>query len=236
MSSAANTAYKSLATEDESFDQDQDKGPTPGSRIVSVAVFCGAVASPLLLLVLVIRSFTLSSQNAAFPDVRSPKLQAHFLDPEPWDYDSYSPCGHSIESARNAGCKWSAMSFAWTPPECYDDEVELQFLNVHNWTWYSTEELLPGTELDRDAVIRGDEPNAAMDSFFHNVHCIFTLKKIQRSLLGIALSDNYMLRWDHAKHCEMYLMEDYQELHSGGHIHSEIVTGKVRYLDCVVTG
>lgn len=241
--------YQRIALEEDNTvngEKGQPIDEPTSSRLIRATILFSALASPILLLILVIRSYTGistiadSSDNhhhhSPYPDIRSPDLQAHFLSPEPWEYDSYSPCGHSIVEARAAGCRWSAMSFSWSPPECYDDEIEAEFLAVHNWTWYSTEELLPGTELDRDAVIRGDIPNASMDSRFHNVHCIYTLKKIQRSLLGIALADNYMLRWDHAKHCEMYLMEDYKEMHSGGSIHSEIVAGKAAYRDCVVTG
>ena len=36
----------------------------------------------------------------------------------------------------------------------------------------------------------------------YKMHCLYSFKKLYRAMLGLALSDNYILRSGHVEHCQ----------------------------------
>lgn len=146
--------------------------------------------------------------ESAYPSVRSPQLRSHFLTAGPWNYSSPSPCGLSVESAQQARCRWSAMTFAWYPAACYDEELDREFMGLQDWKWYSTDKLREEDELPRDAILRGKIPKAFMSMEYHKMHCMYTVRKLYRSTMGKALCDNYILTLGHLKHCEDFVLRD----------------------------
>ena len=145
-------------------------------------------------------------QSGWWQHLHSPGIQEHFLEKRPWNYSSPSPCGLSPDSARKVGCKWSAMTFAWYPPACFDAELNDKFFALQDWKYYSTEDLNEDHELPRDAIIRGDIPKAYMTMDYHRIHCMYTVRKLYRALMGFSLSDNYILTLGHLDHCERFVL------------------------------
>lgn len=164
-----------------------------------------------LILILLVSSSLLSSptpRESAYPNLHSSQLQSYFLTSGPWNYTNPSPCGLSSDSARDAGCRWSAMTFAWYPAACYDEELDREFMELQDWKWYSTDELREEDQLPRDIVLRGDVRKAYMSMEYHKLHCMYSVRKLYRSLMGAVLCDNYILRLGHLEHCERFMLRN----------------------------
>ncbi|RDW81843.1 hypothetical protein BP6252_02955 [Coleophoma cylindrospora] len=192
-----------------------------------LAAACIVLSSILILLVT--SPWVLKSQRpnttSRFPSLHSHQLQSFFLSSTtPWNYSNPSPCGSSPTEARLQGCKWSAATFAWYPSECYDSELENEFLQAENIQhWYATDSLAGGEEYSPAAVLRGDILIAYMPMAYHKLHCVLAGKKLYRALMGEALFDNYVLTKGHLEHCGHFMLwEDHPP-----------VKGEAKYLDCV---
>jgi hypothetical protein len=62
-------------------------------------------------------------------------------------------CGDTSETARQRGCHFDVISFAWKVPECFDGELMEQFLAERPWKWSLDEN---GTKLiDQDDIRTG---------------------------------------------------------------------------------
>lgn len=46
------------------------------------------------------------------------------------------PCGHTPNEAREKGCRFGMLNFAWVPEACYDEEIEEQFRNYADWGFW----------------------------------------------------------------------------------------------------
>ena len=183
-------------------------------------------AMALAFVVVLLSKFTLirrqETSNPPYPSLQQAQVRSHFLDAGKWNYSNPSPCGLSRESAQNAGCLWSAMTFAWYPPACYDKEVEDEFLGVSDWQWYASDNLSTEYKLPVGAVLRGDIRKAYMNRTFHKMHCLYSFKKLYRAMLGLALSDNYILRSGHMEHCQHFMVAENAPAVTGELSHSNI--------------
>ena len=227
-------SYEPLAADDENHESGSMKkvNPDPVStnqvwiacktRQLGVLVIL-FTALALAFVVVLISGFILirrqETSSSPYPSLQQPQLRSQFLDAGKWNYSNPSPCGHSPESAHNAGCLWSAMTFAWYPPACYDKEIEEEFLDLSDWQWYASDDLSPEDKLPVGAVLRGEIHRAYMSMNFHKMHCLYSFKKLFRAFLGLALSDNYVLRLGHMEHCEHYMVAE----------NAPAVTGKQLY-------
>jgi len=167
-----------------------------------------------------------SHHETTYPSLHSSsELQSRLLlGSSHWNSSSPSPCGHSVDSARAAGCKFSPMVWAWYPPACYDNELEQEFLSIPGWEYYTTKELKEQDRIAREEVERGDHPKVYTNLSYHRNHCVYSAMKLLRSFLGVTLSDNYVLSMSHMEHCKGFLVQD------------RVVTwvrGVAKYLDCV---
>lgn len=184
-------------------------------------------AMALVFVVVLLSRFTLirrqETSNPPYPSLQQAQVRSQFLDAGKWNYSNPSPCGLSRESAQKAGCLWSAMTFAWYPPACYDKEVEDEFLGVSDWQWYASDNLSTENKLPVGAVLRGDIRKAYMSMTFHKMHCLYSFKKLYRAMLGLALSDNYVLRSGHMEHCQHFMVAE----------NAPAVTGELS-LECMV--
>ena len=62
--------------------------------------------------------------------------------------------------------------------------------------------------LPRDAILRGDIRKAYMSMEYHKLHCMYTTRKLYRSMMGSALCDNYILTLGHLEHCERFVLRN----------------------------
>ncbi len=157
----------------------------------TILILCAILSTALLLIpiMLIIRQpqrhqGQRQHSQSDFSDLHDPDLRSEFLNPTPWNYSKPSPCGSRTASACASGCEWSAMTFAWYPPPCYDYELEHDFLALHDWAWYSSEEFSEETKLPRERNVRGDIAVAYISMQYHKVHCAYSFKKLLRAVRG----------------------------------------------------
>ncbi|KAG0646676.1 hypothetical protein D0Z07_7405 [Hyphodiscus hymeniophilus] len=50
---------------------------------------------------------------------------------------TFGSCGNDTISALQNGCILDLMSEAWVHPDCYDQELETEFLSLSDWHWYA---------------------------------------------------------------------------------------------------
>lgn len=114
-------------------------------------------------------------------------------------------CGTTPAEARALGCKFDIMSFAWTPPSCYDHARSQSFLSTHGpWTFY----------LDHNATIplsTEDLSNHEViwtEHGYHVVHCLYAWERLHRASLLSSSSEQTgvlvpgeMANLNHTMHC-----------------------------------
>ena len=126
------------------------------------------------------------------------------------------------------------MTFGWYPGACFDAALEAEFLRLNNWTWHSDESLSESSIIPREEVLQGDIRRAWVSVEFHMQHCDFSTRKLLRALLGVVLSDNYVIRTGHLLHCEKF--KEMAREGGEGHERSRITAaqGVAKYFDCVM--
>ena len=226
--------YEALPPAEKDEDGNSPPGSTtPWTRRVSVirdrvspALFGAAIFGIGLLFSAGLLIGLLAGQppRLPYPDVHAALVQEEFRIAKPWNASNPSPCGHTIESAKAAGCRWSPMIWAWFPPACYDWELEEKFLAEQDWEWFATRDLAPESRLPREAILRGDEPEVFVTARYHKMHCAYAFRKLFRSVLGVTLGDNYLLTSGHMHHCDGNMITD-----GWG-----TTAGVAKWLDCVV--
>ncbi|RDI76968.1 hypothetical protein Vi05172_g13054 [Venturia inaequalis] len=111
-------------------------------------------------------------------------------------------CGTTPTEARALGCKFDIMSFAWTPPSCYDHARSVSFLAKHGpWTFYQDHNAtipLPVDELSNHEIVWTEHG-------YHVVHCLYAWERLHRASLSISetpmLVPGEMGNLNHTMHC-----------------------------------
>lgn len=110
-----------------------------------------------------------------------------------------SECGSSRDEALQAGCIFDLMSFTWTHEDCYDADLETDFLSHQAWKWY----------LDREGTAAADEKRVREGQFaslhvtweYHRLHCVYMMRKMARATAAERPLDAYLMDLGHTKHC-----------------------------------
>lgn len=125
-------------------------------------------------------------------------------------------CGDTHEEAARRGCEFDVFLMAWSPLECYDHELQGQYLADGNWTWREdpnhdapVSNLNYNPETGRKGVwADGAEGRWVERAEFHLVHCAYTWELAERSRFPReGRSDAWVVREifeeavDHAHHC-----------------------------------
>jgi hypothetical protein len=63
------------------------------------------------------------------------------------------------------------MSFAWLPPQCYDDDLTEMFLREKQWSWWTDWSL--NTTVKLEEVRRGEREDLYISLEYHLVHCVY---------------------------------------------------------------
>ncbi|KAK1974635.1 hypothetical protein LZ30DRAFT_554574, partial [Colletotrichum cereale] len=108
-------------------------------------------------------------------------------------------CGGSVEEAQELDCVFDIMSNAWTPRECYFEDLARDFLSLPNTTWYADEqhrELVPLEEFEK-----GEMPSVFPAADHHDRHCLYTWRKLQYAITEHLMIDTESVSGKHVKHC-----------------------------------
>jgi hypothetical protein len=122
-------------------------------------------------------------------------------------------CGSTPAEARALGCIFDVMSFAWTPPACYDHSFSQAFLAKNGpWIFYLDHNAtmpLPFDELSDYEIVWTEHS-------YHVVHCLYAWERIHQAYLGPTAYEDASKRKllpkemgsiNHTEHC-IGLVED----------------------------
>lgn len=115
-------------------------------------------------------------------------------------------CGNSSAEALANGCILDLIPGAWVHPQCYDAELEAEFLSYApeneggKWHWYRDPE--GKSELSEDEMRATGGPNPVYVSLaYHDAHCAFTWRKLHRAVVMGRAIDSHIGSYVHTKHC-----------------------------------
>jgi hypothetical protein len=116
-------------------------------------------------------------------------------------------CGKSVEEAVSLGCKFDALSMAWLPEHCRDDELTAEFDTVGDgpngtWLYFADTEHKTLVDVSRVAAM-GDDPSARvhMDKTWHRVHCVYYWLKLFRTRENGKIIEPRSDTEGHIRHC-----------------------------------
>ena len=119
-------------------------------------------------------------------------------------------CGNSIAEAKSRGCRFDALSTAWLPPECIDEELSAEFDKAGlgpNGTWlYYTDHNKTGVYTLDEIAMLADKPTMEEKSYWmttdwHTAHCLYYWKKSARQrATGVSIEQNFDNN-EHVNHC-----------------------------------
>ncbi|TID16021.1 hypothetical protein E2P81_ATG08882 [Venturia nashicola] len=202
---ASSSETISIHDEDEAF---LEKPITVGSKTNTwrQSYCCTSTASSIIIsiittLALLLLIFTTTHghptnllKNLSLDTSTSPSLH----DPSPPKEPLH--CGTSPSQARALGCKFDLISFAWTPPSCYNATLSHSFITHHGpWTFYkdhnATMPLAVG-EVEQQDVVWAEHG-------YHVVHCLYAWERLHWALSaeGGGLVPGEIGSLNHTVHC-----------------------------------
>ncbi|KAK6849296.1 hypothetical protein PG995_013129 [Apiospora arundinis] len=125
-------------------------------------------------------------------------LSGSYHNPQKDDTIRVTDCGRTPDEAIAKGCHFESHNFAWTPPDCYDQELDERW-NGREWGYSRNAE---GTDLlSRDEVLAGRLNWAYVTLNQHMSHCVLIWQKYQRAVMRDLPTDNWTSSFPHTYHC-----------------------------------
>ena len=120
---------------------------------------------------------------------RSPRLDLH--------------CGSTPEEARDLGCRFDVMEFAWNHVACWDQELLDEFAPYNRWI-FALDETFEHTlsqEIVTERSSNGTLSYLWIRNDYHSAHCVYSFTKIAKAIAEkrpITIRNNFV---GHAQHC-----------------------------------
>jgi hypothetical protein len=118
-------------------------------------------------------------------------------------------CGSSPAEAKAMGCVFDVMSFAWTPPQCYDHATSQQYLDRNGpWIFYLDHNATQPLEFED----LSDHEIVWTEHSYHIVHCLYAW---ERGHMAMNMGKGTMIPGEmgsinHTRHC-VDLLDDVGE-------------------------
>ncbi|CCF33854.1 hypothetical protein CH063_05961 [Colletotrichum higginsianum] len=158
----------------------------------------------------------LQTMAASLPNQTAAVAAPSLLQTSPGAFKAGSEfrCGNSPAEARSMNCVFDLMSAAWLPRDCFDQELNAEFMELDPWEFYTSDApvydlrdvpdsqktLLAGPE----AI--GDSPGSLWTSRrFHITHCIYSWKQMHRSIERGWKMEGTLATYHHTEHCSTAL-------------------------------
>jgi hypothetical protein len=113
-------------------------------------------------------------------------------------------CGSSPEEARARGCRFESHNFAWTPSECYDEELNALW---DSKTWLYSRDNQGTSLISQHEILQGDIKWAYVTLNQHMSHCVLIWQKYQRAVILNRPADNWTTSFQHTNHCGQLLVQ-----------------------------
>ncbi|KAI1325218.1 hypothetical protein F5Y16DRAFT_401680 [Xylariaceae sp. FL0255] len=113
-------------------------------------------------------------------------------------------CGDSVETAKERGCSFDLISFAWQTPECYDAELVADFASWEgNWTFYADDQFT--IPVGQELAIQGETTPLFVSWDYHIVHCTFMWRQMHRAYER-GWIDTHLGNYNHTLHCQHMML------------------------------
>jgi hypothetical protein len=129
-------------------------------------------------------------------------------------------CGISPSEARDRGCIFDIMRYAWTPPECYYGDASTEFWETikaaGHGKWFTDTSGNETITADSDADLIEKLSNMRTGyttNAYHAAHCILTSRIYRQALATGQVVPEDIPDYGHSLHCEEILFSalDYSE-------------------------
>lgn len=114
----------------------------------------------------------------------------------------WTSCGKSPSTARERGCSFDLISFAWQTKECYDSSLVSDFANWDSWVYYLDAQ--SNVTISQDVAFEG-ETDVLTTWKFHQVHCTFMWRQMHRAFEA-GWIDSHLRSYNHTLHCQKMLL------------------------------
>jgi hypothetical protein len=167
-----------------------------GRRFCNVLKLFGG----LLLIATIVFTFALSFHSVELLGkigalVKQPKPASH--------YRSYKfPCGQTAAEAREKGCLFDVMTMAWQSPECFDEDLNAEFMDLGPWNFYSDQSgsrMMSYDEISERGVI------SWTDRRYFITHCVYAYKSLHRVWQRGWRTDSNSASTEHVELCARVL-------------------------------
>ncbi|KAB5540215.1 hypothetical protein GE09DRAFT_1061980 [Coniochaeta sp. 2T2.1] len=110
-----------------------------------------------------------------------------------------SICGKTAAEARNAGCSWDQLMWAWYPPNCphYANDA---FLSADNWKFFSDPWGTEATDLEWEKGLN-NELQLFSRHGEHLTHCLFFFLSVGQVLRDGTPATPKLRNYEHLQHC-----------------------------------
>jgi len=113
-------------------------------------------------------------------------------------------CGDSPTTARERGCSFDLITFAWQMPNCYDAPLVDEFADWESWTFWTDQH---GNETVSLAEARKGDRELWLPWQYHVVHCTFVWRQMHRAYEA-GWIDEHSRSYHHTTHCQKMLLMD----------------------------
>jgi hypothetical protein len=109
------------------------------------------------------------------------KIGALVKQPKPAPHGQRSfkyPCGLSAAEAKEKGCIFDVMSMAWQSPECFDEDLHAEFMDLGPWEFYADQ---AGTQMVTYDQVAQRGAISWTSREYLVIHCIYGWKAMHRA-------------------------------------------------------
>jgi len=124
--------------------------------------------------------------SACFIGFRVSQRHAHDISVLELDMtpEEASPCGDNPITARERGCEFDPLTFAWLTPECYDYNLTAEFLKLQDWQWWRVKPDGSRRQLSLINIMQSSDETLHVSWEYHRQHCAYLWIKMHRAMLS----------------------------------------------------
>jgi len=117
---------------------------------------------------------------------------------------AFQDCGSTPAEARSRGCIFDRINYGWTPPACFDAELEDSVYREAMkkdglWRWSIDKNFTQ--ELAQDWDLLSNHQHVWSDHRYHVVHCLYTWRVLHRAAIRDSLVYSFIGNYGHTTHC-----------------------------------
>ncbi|TVY27468.1 hypothetical protein LHYA1_G003188 [Lachnellula hyalina] len=114
------------------------------------------------------------------------------------------PCGLDAATAKKNGCIFDLLTMSWLAPECYDEELSEEFLEVASEPFFYDME---GTKPIKDYNELSEVTQMVYTTRrYHIFHCSYGWRMMHRALVRGGVLESGLSGYHHTEHCTDQLM------------------------------